>query len=104
MHRHESRIIPALLLLMTCAAIAAVQTSRSIKEGRCTATGVHLVFRDGTQKDFSAGKDYKCADFKISTARRYAAWQFAGTLIVESAGQKQSSTDATVYVLVGEPS
>jgi hypothetical protein len=88
------------IMMMTPIVVAAADAAKGVKKGTCTKNGVHVIFRDGTQKDFPAGKDYKCSDFKISADHQYAGWKFTGTLTAESNGQKETYSDATVYVLV----
>jgi hypothetical protein len=99
MHSFEPRFSLFLLLVIAPMTVIAAQSAKSIKEGECTAIGAHVVFFDGTQRDFPAGENYQCADFKISADHRFAGWKVAGTLIAESDSQKQTYPDATLYVL-----
>ena len=101
MHPHISRLSLLPLLFITASAVVAAESSTNVKKATCTENGVRVVFSDGTQKDFPAEKAYKCTDLKISVDHRYAGWKCSGTLIVDSDGEKETFSDATVYVLVG---
>jgi hypothetical protein len=101
MHAFKPRFAVVLLFTAAPLTVSAAEPANSIKEGACTPSGAHVVFLDGNQKDFPAGENYECADFKISADHSYAGWKFAGTLIAESDSQKKTYPDATLYVLVG---
>jgi hypothetical protein len=99
-------LITALMLTMAIAellttTVLAETSLKLIKGGACTAKGSQIEFSDGSKKDF-LNSNGKCADFRLSNDRKYAAWKIEGTLMVQvDGGEKETHHDATLYAFNG---